>query len=994
MRKSILTCIFIFFASDSWASLPSSMNFLKVYTTRGDFDVVYTTFKKLALFVSSSQYLHLYTVVIIGTLVIGGAAVIFANIGGRQTPISMLRLFGCVIMGVIIYKTFIQSKDDIQIYDETLNIMGTVGDVPDGLIILSGLANTLEQAFVDMIWTATGDPYEYQENPGGIMFNIIKNVFSDGADLASLAPGGPGGYINLNLHNYVDDCILKEMVRPGTLLNINDFNKTTDFLTIFSYAASPSRWTIWADDVNKAGTTASCKDSFDQINAFFSALTPASPLVRNFYKEKCGKAGLTQPAGATAAIPVDQECQNKIEAMVDKIIGSAVASSTIVVQYIIGNQLWKSLQDGDFQDTADYQAGTSMMGMAEMANDWIPILRGMVFAIFVGIIPFAALLLVTPKYGTAFGFISGIFIFLVSWGVCDAMIHSYAMDKSIAIMKGITNGQLGIKSILMFHDRSAKALSVFAAARWLAMSIAGILSTLVGGFSGTAISGFVSQLSEPKQIGAQTASTFGNPDQKASKMAALEGAIPTQTMSNMHGFNGMMEAAMYRNSSQVETDRMAVKEFGGGDPLKAAGSAAFANTVNMAERMTGAGVSGIAGAENNARIENTERLSQNAGKTVSDAELIGSTRAEIQKRTAGSDQVVFGNTSKDDFIEASAYSELSSIKGNQRIIEDPHIGNGSVITAADRSADNILKSKLENQGYTDSITPEQAHRMGIVAGKEKSGYTEAVGNNAHFIGNMTGKLKGLDAGANHNFFGEYGEPAYQKSKEFGMEQSYGSSLVNDYVGQALSGDKIDPVLQQEISRMNSTPEGRMILQTGLAHSGRLSNISATESEAINRLAGRPLTKEGDSVSNYLGFDENGKLAITSGQAGQSWDINNTSTDRNGSRTETGDLSTHYNDAQNYVVGSSLNQDAVFNRLVQEATASNIENGISDPKEARELAIESVTKTLGYRDMGASLNRVFSKDGAAAVAIKAYDIGKEGLQEALEKIKQEKSNSEK
>lgn len=937
IRKRALVPIIILFASNAWANVPSS---LQIYTTHGDFDVIYNTFLRIALLMSDPEYKSVYFSVVVASIVIGSAAVFLRSMtsdGGLQ---GILRVFGVAIIGAILYTTFIAPTNSITIYDETLNLSGTVGNVPEGLIFIAGLANKLEQGFVELIWTsAAAGVASYRDNPGGLIFNLMKNIYSGGVDLTSAT--GPGVYINTNLRRYIDDCLLEEIVRPGTNININDFNRTTDFLAILQEAQSLSRWTVWADDTYRAGATVTCTQSYTSMKNFFDALTPASPLVTRFYREKCGKAGLSQPAGATGT-PVDVQCRDMVEAMTNRIIGGAIDASQIVKQYIIATQLWQSLKEGDVRDVADYQSGTSMMGMAEMANDWIPMIRGMVFSVFIGLFPFIAILLVTTKMGKALGFILGAFIFLVSWGVCDALIHSYAIEKSLAIMQEIASGGLGLRSVLMFEEKSAKCLAIFAASRWFAMSIAGILSALIGGFGGSALSSFASQLSDPKHTGGSTALTMGNPDQKAGKMSALEGAVPTQTVSNHFGFNDMGQAALYGKMERTSTALGNVHEFGGGDAMTAGERVATANTTHTASNVAGTETTGREGAKSISRT--------NAGISLA-----------AQEQMEGQEQSIGHAEGLQRFLNSDTFNELYERVGKDRYTKS------SLQDQLTRISGNEAVRNALARGDVDKI----AHILGeanAIQTAENTGRAFGIGSvgEAYNGGAITGQKTKQDWNAYSNFVRRYGDDAYGMSLKQGYAQGYVSGLATEYYGQALSGH-IDPELQKRVAQVNASEDGRQLWQSASSHTGRYASLTEDEAANLNKYAAQAGFKgfeaqAGDGVTVAWGTDTKGNLGVSSihfdksagGRKGQAY--------------------THDDGVFHYNKGLMVSQDALTNKIYEDARDDYRERGMSD-EEAHNHAVDRTARTMGNFNAGKEFRSNFTAGGAIGAAFNVWDTFK-------------------
>ena len=117
-----------------------------------------------------------------------------------------------------------------------------------------------------------------------------------------------------------------------------------------------------------------------------------------------------------------------------------------MIQHLLASELFNVTKDTDAGALANRNAGTAMSGMASMGNQWIPVIRGVIIAIFLSMFPFACLLIPTPLFRQSLSFILGAFVFLTTWGMCDAIIHSFAMDKGIALFQEIANGGLGYRA--------------------------------------------------------------------------------------------------------------------------------------------------------------------------------------------------------------------------------------------------------------------------------------------------------------------------------------------------------------------------------------------------------------------------------------------------------------------------------------------------------------------------------------------------------------------
>jgi hypothetical protein len=169
------------------------------------------------------------------------------------------------------------------------------------------------------------------------------------------------------------------------------------------------------------------------------------------------------------------------------------------------------------------------------------------------------------------------------------------MDKSIALFTEISTSGLGLNTHLMFESEASKALSMFGAARWSSMMLAGVLSAMIARFGGYAMSQFSSQMSMAKTHGAEAESMVSSPDSKARSLNALESSMPSQALSNDYGFNGMAEIEMYSKGSRLKGNIGEIKALGHGNIGTAIDRKAYSQVVGTAQeeaKNTALGVDG------------------------------------------------------------------------------------------------------------------------------------------------------------------------------------------------------------------------------------------------------------------------------------------------------------------------------------------------------------------------------------------------------------------
>lgn len=590
MKKIVSIIFFTIFPSVAFAAVPSS---LQTITVQGGFDVYAHTFRRLALIMSDARYNNLFfTFIVIGIFIAGCIVISRSVFDGRARMTSWVSWLGTIIFGLIIFKTFIQPRSSIVIFDEINNQSITIGGVPDGVIFIAGLAKKIENGLIHIIETS-GSPDSFIDNPDGVTFNIFSKAFTKGVDMSGV--GTTGSYLNTNLRNYVKDCLFFEISRPGTSLTLDQINVNTNFIPIFSQASNPAVFTIYRDNANPTGVTSSCFSAWSQIQTELSAMTDASTANQKYWTERCLRAGYNH--NVTGAVGPDMVtlCQTKATNLLSnaRLLGVAVTSSQLMKQHLMASELYGALQeanpDNAIKVTSSMNMGNSLVGAGIAAGEWMPHMQAMLFAIFVGIMPFFLILAATPYYARVLSFITGAFVFFIAWGVCDALLHEFAMDKAIDIMTEIIDGQLGLKSFLLFQSDSMKAYACFAQYKVMSIMFASIFAgvlTRIGGSMWARI--LTSPGGQMSRAGSSAAIEAIDPSKSAGRKSNLTESIPTQVLHNSYGMANQARTALYGKETEYQTKDAAVKTFGGmmTNPGHAAGRMSEANLTHLKEKVS------------------------------------------------------------------------------------------------------------------------------------------------------------------------------------------------------------------------------------------------------------------------------------------------------------------------------------------------------------------------------------------------------------------------
>jgi len=602
--------------------------FARTYFVWNEFDATVDAFKTLGLVMSDPRYQGCFFGIIVIGFVFGGISAFFsAHAKGGDPLKTVIRWFGIFIIGVAIYLTFIKPTTSMTIWDQATNQQTTLGGIPVGIEFLAILSNTIETNFVSLIAQANPNPaMAYTNNAGGLSFTIFDNLFNGGINFSGDTTNTEMPLYN-SLSNYFQKCVYTEMSLPNPRIVPNDFENTTNFMTTLARANSPAVFTTYYNSSSPGGQTMTCQQAWTNISGDLNGLVNTSIPVINFWKNGCSAAGLS---GTSGGINEQQVCYNKAQAAENVIFGATFTSSQIFRQYFIAQMMWNVITSNSpasaTQALSSRAAGNSMVGMGIMANQWIPIMRGVMFSIFIGMLPFLCLLVPTPLFGKALSYIFGIFTFFLCWSVCDALVNDFASSRAMDIFASLQSGMLGYQSMLLFSSASQKSLAMYGAARWTGLLLAGTLTTLLTKFGGMGMTHFAMGISSARQYGASAANTMINPSDWSNKIKQMGEVYPSMTYANagLPSYGGALTQRAEKTLSSANAMRQTFgSDFQAGKHIGRFEGEKTANTVNANEEIlgsnAGAYIGGFQGKEQAGKINtikqrgDLDRVAQNVG---------------------------------------------------------------------------------------------------------------------------------------------------------------------------------------------------------------------------------------------------------------------------------------------------------------------------------------------------------------------------------------------
>lgn len=539
------------------------------FHTYGGFNAVANAFRQVALILSDSGFTGLFYVVAVLGVLFGGIAFFMRMVGGLHLdPVSWT---WPIMLGMAVYMAAVVPKGSLTIYDPVLNRFETISDLPDGVILIAGTLNKVERGLVEIIDTAAPPTAKYAQGAGGIGFTALKHIMD--ADIKN-------AHIKQSLGRYMEDCVLFEMSRPGTTLTLNNLvNGNTDYLPELAKAVNPAVYTVYFNTAAPNGTAMTCTDAWTSLNLYLSNTA-------NF------TGAINAAAGRTLFDPVNAAETTQFKTLVTDTLqqttGLATTPEVVARQGLVSRVLFQVLQEGDpslaMTVQANRQATQAGIGMLVAANEWLPIIKAVLTTVAIGLLPILLLFIPTPLIGKALGIIVGFFLFLASWGVTDAIVHSAAMNAAAQAFEEIRQSGLALDACLMFPEVSTKTLAMFGTIRSGGILLASMLTMMLVHFGGHALSALAGNLTGQMQGAGAMAGAIVSPEGKAAATSGLVGAAVTDSWHNSNRFDFNKASAAGANLRGADMGR----GLGMGSVGRAADAAEFGaykdTAVNQASR--------------------------------------------------------------------------------------------------------------------------------------------------------------------------------------------------------------------------------------------------------------------------------------------------------------------------------------------------------------------------------------------------------------------------
>ena len=280
------------------------------------------------------------------------------------------------------------------------------------------------------------------------------------------------------LKNYINDCVMFELQRPGTTLTVNDLASNADFIPLLNLAASPSIYTVAfpGDTTVDCGTASAALDNMLTSSASYTEAI----------NDACSNAGYNVSNAAELAM-----CTDTLETLMTSLSGNTYATSDIFKQMLIGRTI-----NDIFRATARALAMTVLADQANRlvthrrghhANEWLPVFEAVMTAVAITLIPFLVIFLPTPPGEEGVSSRLRLFVLYHRMGCHRCHVPFHRLDYAMNLLSGlITQKQLGMISLNFFTTGARPGARSHGGHAWGGMVLAGAVSATfvgtVGGF--------------------------------------------------------------------------------------------------------------------------------------------------------------------------------------------------------------------------------------------------------------------------------------------------------------------------------------------------------------------------------------------------------------------------------------------------------------------------------------------------------------------------------
>ena len=470
---------------------------------------------------------------------------------------DFLKLPKIFIFTMGIYALFVTAKIDVYVDDKADNTnSGVVTQVPWAVGYPLALFSALEYRIGATYETATSIPNGMKYSDSGFMTPI--SIFNQATSHKIVTP-----FLYQNLDNYIMECVM-----PDIENGYKDYRTLISNDNVWSYLGntSPAIFMLYNDQDNNTSLK-TCTEVYSSLNSLLTAYVGTSGEGMEYLGKSLGML-------SSSAVSSKLGIANQYLSNSSKNASQLLLQTTAINMFSETFRSYAAMNGASVENAAFHSASAGQAASAQMVvsgilgSKYIPIMKGVLTAIIVGLTPILALMMATPMaFKLIMGYIT-ILAWLCAWHFGEAILNHIMLTKTQSALNSY--GDLIFQNKGLIQSTMTDYINMAASMYWTVPTIAGLIVT---GFS---LSAFMSLNNAMTTKLDRTASAiggdmgkgnmnFGNVGHNTYSANKLD-ALASQVMGNSFRYDDLATSSRGSKSEQFNSlsSQSGSQAFGGG----------------------------------------------------------------------------------------------------------------------------------------------------------------------------------------------------------------------------------------------------------------------------------------------------------------------------------------------------------------------------------------------------------------------------------------------
>lgn len=708
--------------------------------TYGGFQQVSDAYKRVALLTSGTGYKSIFAGLGIFGFIAAGIGAIRAGTAGRS---SFLSAFVPPIAGIIVFVTLIMPKDNVSIYDETLNRTITIAQVPTGVARAAWFSNQIERAIIQALdsssvaFTAAGSGVSTVEPS-------YASVGVSGFEALSALMNSPikDSIFASNLSRYIQDCLMFEMNRPGTIIPMNalfDPPAGMDLISILAEAQNPAIYSV----MQLPSGGASPDSSVTCAQAWTTYIQP-----------KIASGTLTREGLVAAAGLVGAGDTTNTRNLIDSAFAPLATLSNwsndaerLAGNAAVANLASQVLTNGDpaavqqFMTAKDQAAQGLKSGIVTSFVN--PRMINAYLAYAISMSPILLLFVASPLCMRVAALIIGLFAWVATARIVDVLAYHMWMSEFLQAGGGLNNLSGGVMIPFDFTSFLDSHISSFGSIRSSGFLLATAISSMLWKFSDSTLAHIGSGVVRAAEGGVNAVKPGESEKAVRDLHADTQRGAAIRALATSQGWSNMGKGIAAGESASAMSG-LGKLDAAGGDYSKLAGAERHSSGVNSAEqfgkaeqldmqtaRITGAAsaVARAVGSTDNGTAVNREQNRQTGQTTskIGDASLIFGSNGQLVSATGTGADVMAQGAAQSSVIKA-----LSNANQNHQALIKSGIESLSYdVSTGTTDSTRVATGAAFSSDTSTQSTVRKAQRQALASiDSDRDSYTDSRGQRA------------------------------------------------------------------------------------------------------------------------------------------------------------------------------------------------------------------------------------------------------------------------